>query len=503
MKLNLFARLFLALFVCMLLTLGVMMGSVQWSFRAGFAEYLRKVQAQQLDKQALRLAQAYHNHADSWDFLRDDPAVWWALIHPDDQEPSRPGFPPPEVGEEAMRHGRQGRAHPHREAFGHPPPPFSTHPPHHPPPPHKHLFGGHLRLLDADRNEIMGPAHPVPATDQAILRPIEAEGQTIGWLSLEPDLLIQDDLEMAFIRQQALANFLILGLAFGVSVLASFFLARQILLPVRRIAVGAKQLTAGQFETRIETRRQDELGELARHFNFLARTLQDNEAARRQWIADISHELRTPLAILRGEIEALQDGVRTPTPERLGSLQAEIMRLGTLVDDLHQLSLHDLGALSYRMEPVEPIPLLKDILHDLQPRFAAHGLELRLAPTPDPFRLMADASRLRQLFLNILENSCRYTDPGGFCQVSVSLMGRRVVFDVEDTAPGVPEAVHEKLFERLFRLDRSRSRELGGSGLGLAICKSIVEALGGHIHAQPSPHGGLWIRVELGLDKEL
>jgi two-component system sensor histidine kinase BaeS len=321
----------------------------------------------------------------------------------------------------------------------------------------------------------------------------------VGWLGLLPNEIINDHLELAFIRQQAQANLLILGLALALTVIASFLLARQIVLPVRRIAVGAKALAAGNFDEQIPVAGKDELGNLAADFNVLARTLKRNEEARRQWMADISHELRTPLAILRGEIEALQDGVRQPNPERLRSLHAEVVGLGKLVDDLHELAVSDLGAMTYRMEPLELVEILDEAVADCRHRFNDKGIELRLPGTRPRLNVSGDAGRLRQLFLNLLENSCRYTDPGGFCEVTTEADGTLAIIDVQDSPPGVPEEAMARLFERLFRVDRSRSRGLGGSGLGLAICKNIAEAHGGGISARGSRYGGLWIRLELPL----
>ncbi len=483
MTLNLLGKLFLALFVSMLVILALMMGSVQWSFRTGFADYLEQVRQQRLNKIALALAQAYGQHDDSWDFIYDDPEDWSALIghrrHPHHKNPG---------------HADWHSGHPP----SHPPPPLlhTPSPEGFKPPPHRDRPEDRLRLLDAHQNPITGPPHPVD-TARETLYPIEVGGRVIGWLAFIPNFVIGDELENSFIRQQFQANLLILGLVFVVSVLASFLLARQIVLPVRTITGGARQLAAGRYDMQIEPRSGDELGELAQHFNFLARTLKENETARRRWLADISHELRTPLTILRGEIEALLDGIHSPEPERLESLLAESIRLGHLVDDLHQLSLHDLGALTYRMETIQPLAVLREVIRDLEPRYAEKQLSLSLSVGQKSCTLLADADRLRQLFLNILENTYRYTDAGGFCRVSFDCSETEFVVDFEDTSPGVPENLHSRLFERLFRVDHSRNRASGGSGLGLAICKGIVDALGGDIEARPSRYGGLWISIRL------
>jgi two-component system, OmpR family, sensor histidine kinase BaeS len=189
-----------------------------------------------------------------------------------------------------------------------------------------------LRLLDAHHAFVAGAHFDVPP----IVRELKLNQQTIGWLEILPDEVMSDELAATFVQQQQQANVAMSGLAFLLSIVAALFLARQLLLPIRRIAGGVKALAAGDYETRIAANSHDELGQLSHHFNLLARTLQQNENIRRLWIADISHELRTPLSVLRGELEALQDGVRQPTPERVHSLHSEVLSLTHLVDDLYR-----------------------------------------------------------------------------------------------------------------------------------------------------------------------
>jgi two-component system sensor histidine kinase BaeS len=242
----------------------------------------------------------------------------------------------------------------------------------------------------------------------------------------------------------------------------------------------------------------DELGQLARDFNSLALTLEKNEQARRQWVADISHELRTPLAVLRGEVEALQDGVRQTTPETLHSLHSEVMRLSRMVDDLHQLALSDVGALTYRKRKVNLGEELREAADSFRSGFAGKGImlaaDLPSAPAIDVF---ADPERLHQLFNNLLDNSLKYTEAGGRLDIRLETGEGVASIHFMDSAPGVPEAEIGRLFDRLYRVESSRSRATGGAGLGLAICRNIVEAHEGTITAKPSPLGGVWITVVL------
>ena len=234
----------------------------------------------------------------------------------------------------------------------------------------------------------------------------------------------------------------------------------------------------------------DELGRLAQDFNQLASTLERNQQMRRDLMADISHELRTPLAVLRGELEAIQDGVRKFTPDSVTSLQAEVATLTKLVDDLHQLSMSDEGALAYQKTSVDIITLLEVAAGAFREPFASRGT------------VFGDGDRLMQLFNNLLENSLRYTDSGGRLLISASQTGRRIILDFADSGPGVSDQQLERLCERFYRAEGSRNRASGGSGLGLAICVNIVAAHGGTLRADHSPFGGVSIKVELPLERD-
>lgn len=352
-----------------------------------------------------------------------------------------------------------------------------------------------IRLLDADKLLLLGQDYPF--AEHAWL-PIVSDGQTVGWLTLAPSMIPVDGLAAQFKTQQDRALAIIGMLAILVSVLVAFVLTRNLLRPIRRLTEGAHKLTAGAFDTRIKVSSGDELGQLAKDFNTLAHTLEANETARRQWVADISHELRTPLAVLRGEIEALQDGVREAGPQRLRSLHAEVLSLGKLVDDLYELSLSDIGALSYHKEEIDLANVIQEVVNGFGKRFGEKGVDLQFDAARTPkVQVFADAGRLEQLFSNLLENSLRYTDAGGEAHIFIELQKDKVFIHIQDSLPGVPVEMLPKLFERLFRVDDSRSRAYGGAGLGLSICRNIVDAHDGRIEASSSPAGGLWVSIQL------
>jgi two-component system sensor histidine kinase BaeS len=232
----------------------------------------------------------------------------------------------------------------------------------------------------------------------------------------------------------------------------------------------------------------------------LAERLQQNEASRKQWIADIAHELRTPLAILRGEIEALQDGINQPDASTLASLHQEVSHLQRLVSDLYDLSMSDSGALSYRKESLDLIAVLQETLALHSTSLDEQQLSVDVKGlNQQPVLIQGDSQRLQQLFKNLLENSLRYTDKPGQLHISTQLKAGWVDILFEDSSPGVPEDALPRLFERLYRVESSRNRATGGAGIGLSICRNIVEAHGGSISAAHSALGGLEIRVHLPL----
>ena len=200
--------------------------------------------------------------------------------------------------------------------------------------------------------------------------------------------------------------------------------------------------------------------------------------------------------MLRGEIQALQDGIREVTPSALNSLNAECERIGGLVEDLYQLSLADAGALEYTFESVDLGELLQEAVELQKHGFADAGLGLELEVRADA-RVRGDTRRLGQLIDNLLANSRRYTESPGRVRLVLEEDAGSVFLVIEDSAPGVPEAALPRLFDRLFRVDTSRNRDAGGAGLGLAICRAIVLAHGGSIEATASRLGGLRIEVRL------
>jgi len=462
---------------------------IYWNFGRGFLNYVNTVESKRLDSLAVNLQEAYADQGD-WLFLQENPRLWHQFLAASTPEGHLQFNPledlviiregrnrrhPPGMGSGMM----QGRIQPRdfQEKM-------------------KHLFEFRVVLLDADKNVIMGPRR-FPAADMKTI-PLKQASVPVGYLGHIPQKDLFAPHQLQFVEQQKKSFALISLLIAALAALMAFPLASRLLKRLNALAGATHQLASGKFDTRLEIGPMDELGQLTRDFNSLALTLGKNEQGRRQWVADISHELRTPLAVLRGEIEALQDSVRTFTPEAARSLHSEVMRLNRLVDDLFQLSMSDIGALTYRKENVDVLAILNQEAELFRSEFTEKNISLTLnVPPEDKIYIFGDPERMQQLFDNLFSNSLKYTDPGGTliitCQSAAG--GTEILF--QDSSPSVPAADIDRLFERLYRVESSRNRASGGAGIGLAICRNIVEAHGGSIAAESSQLGGVLIRINL------
>jgi two-component system sensor histidine kinase BaeS len=500
-------RMTLKLFLVLLLTMGLvvvaMLLMTRWSFQRGFTDYLNQLDEVQVGEVVERL-QTHYQEVGSWQQLQRRPRKWRELSHnisepegemePDDlYRESPPDHRPP-----------PGRRPPpdHLRRFNSADQPPQQRRPDRPPPRPRHLnpsqpleIGPRLALFDSDKQQVSG--RPV-ALDQLKLYPLTLDNSAIGWLGIKPIKTPSNLRDIEFAKRQTSNLYLIGGLVIVVAMLVSLLLARRLLVPIRALAQGARHLANGQYEAQVPVSSKDELGQLSADFNHLANTLAANEAARQRWVADISHELRTPLAILRGEIEAMQDGVRPIDKQNLHSLHGEVIQLNKLVDDLYQLSLADLGALDYQMSAVNLNELLQQVVDSHQGSFSTAGLQLTFDQQCDVM-LFVDPDRFTQMLHNLLGNSLRYTDAPGKVCISCHTDGRHARIVVKDSAPGVANDALPQLFERLYREERSRNRAKGGAGLGLAIVQNIVQAHQGTISAEASDLGGLMITITVPL----
>jgi len=483
MKLMIKYRLFFAMLAATGAVVICMFLIMQWSIGRGFLSYVNTMDKERFDNLAEALEESYRTNG-GWQFLRNDPAIWFKLAATK---------PPREDGERDERDNGKRR----ERKEGKRPREFANLSSHRVPPRFANRFESRVLLLDAGKRRIAGSPGKL---DLVEFKRIQSGGEVVGYLGMRPRQHLTETHQLLFVKQQKLTMALVAGVMLLISAAISLPLANRLVLPIRRLAASMHRLASGRFDTRVDVGPEDELGQLARDFNTLALTLENNERARRRYVADISHELRTPLAILRGEIEAIQDGVRQAGPDSMRSLHAEVTRLSRLVDDLYQISLYDIGALTYKKESVDLKEVLEDALDSFGAEFLQKGITLSIElPGAGGLSAFADPDRLYQLFSNLLDNSLKYTDAGGELSVRLEQRHGSAVVEFADSAPGVTPEELGRLFDRLYRVENSRNRAMGGAGLGLAICKNIVEAHEGNISALFSPKGGVLIRIELPL----
>lgn len=359
-------------------------------------------------------------------------------------------------------------------------------------------------LVDANGRLIAGyrasPLLVALVSIDSISRAIVVDGHAVGTLVVARPRNADDALAVAFLIRQQGRLAALAGFALLLATLASLLLAQRMRRPVHALVAGAQAWGAGRFDLRVDAGRRDELGDLARAFNALAERLQRAEDARRQWVADTSHELRTPLAVMRAQLEAMQDGVRPATADHLALLGRHLQGLGRLVDDLQTLALGDAGALVIQPARVDATAAVAASWHAFAPRFEAAGMTMTTGPLPATAIVRVDASRLQQVLTNLLENSVRHTAAGGCVHLSMEIAPEHCRIVLEDSAPGVSHATLARLGERFFRPDASRRREDGGAGLGLALSRKLIELQGGVLAFDHSALGGL--RVTLTLPRE-
>ena len=443
-----------------------------------FANYLTKVQMERLEDLIGLLKVEYVSHH-GWDQLKHDPRLWERIVAMSQKKADF--FPPFSPPHDNNMHGDERGF----DKMG--PAPLQL-----PAIPYPQILH-RLTLFDEQKQIVAGM--PFPSNGLELVE-IISDSKTIGWLGFRRPNLSEDPLRIHFVSQQ-IKRLIFVG--FGILILAAlaaFLLSRHLLQPIQQLSHGAHALASRRFETRIDARSSDELGELADDFNKMANTLERYEYMRRQWISDISHELRTPLAVLRGEVEAVLDGVRDMRKETLESIHTEVLLLTKIVNDLHSLTIIESETMTMEKKPVDILRIAVDVLGAFQNRFSENEIEIiDELPHNSHLNVMGDAERLAQVFTNIFENTLRYTDPPGKMRIQHVVNKDFLSIIIEDSAPGVADSALPFIFERLYRVDSSRTRTKGGSGLGLAICQAIIENSGGRITATNSSLGGLQIKI--------
>jgi two-component system, OmpR family, sensor histidine kinase BaeS len=322
---------------------------------------------------------------------------------------------------------------------------------------------------------------------------VAVDGEVVGTASVrlpQAGLLPSD---VAF-RTAVNRVLLLAGVAGGlVAVAVGVLLARRATAPARRLTSAARAIAAGDRSRRVGLDRRDEFGEMAEAFDRMAEAVEEEDRLRRTFAADVAHELRTPLMILRGEIEALEDGIVEPTPEALSSLREETMRLGRLVDDLETVARADAAGFTLDRQLVDLAEVVADAAsaHDGILASRGVGIEVTLG---DGAYVSGDRSRLEQVVVNLLANASAFTPEGGRVSVDVGVDGQDATITVTDSGPGIPPDELDHVFERFFR---GRQARPGGSGIGLTVVRDLVEAHRGGVTASNHPGGGAAFVVRL------
>ncbi len=280
------------------------------------------------------------------------------------------------------------------------------------------------------------------------------------------------------------------GAAMLVAVLLSVFFSRSVVAPLRAMTAASQRIADGRYQERVRVAGSDELSELAARFNQMAEQLEQVEAMRRRLIGDVSHELRTPLTAIKGSMEGLIDGILPANSETFQQIHAEADRLNRLVDDLQELSRVEARAYELDIHPLDLSPLVRTVFKRLGSHAAAKQISLELALPSDLPRVLADEDRSVQVLTNLAGNALQYTPAGGTITVSAKPAREEVQLSVRDTGVGIPPEHLGRIFDRFYRVDKSRSRQAGGgSGIGLTIARALVEAQGGRMWAESEGAG--------------
>lgn len=313
---------------------------------------------------------------------------------------------------------------------------------------------------------------------------IEVQGRQVGFVAPGPTMGALREPESTFLRQVSQTLVPVGMVACAVAILLGLLITWQLTNPLRKLKTAAQGIAGGDLSQRVDIRSRDEIGDLGRAFNDMAENLAHAEELRQNMTADIAHELRTPLSVIRGNLEAILDGVFEPTNENVASIHKQAILLSRLVDDLQELALADAGQLGIEREPTDLAALIQRTISAIAPRAEQDGVSVVSDLAPDLPTLSVDPQRLSQVLGNLLDNAVQHSPEGATITVRATAVREDVRVDVVDQGPGLSAEELSLVFERFYRGDRARARATGGAGLGLAIVKQLVEAHGGRVWAE-------------------
>lgn len=306
--------------------------------------------------------------------------------------------------------------------------------------------------------------------------------------------------ELGELLDNLFSIFVLIGpVAVILSLAGGWFLANKSLRPVDEITTAARRITAENLEEKIPSHgTDDELGRLVSTFNDMISRLRDSFVQVKQFSMDASHELRTPLTIMRGEIEMVLRGRRPPEEYRqvLTSSLEEIMRMASIIENLLTLSKAERGTTEIHRESLQLDQIVLELFEDSAILASKKNITVDLRHV-DEITINGDKIRLRQLLLNLLDNAIKFTPENGRVTLELIRRNGEAQIIVTDSGIGIPEEDLPRIFDRFYRVEKGRSREMGGSGLGLAIAQWVVQAHNGSIEVQSQPHKGTTFTVHL------
>ncbi|WP_208379432.1 ATP-binding protein [Psychromonas algicola] len=469
---RLFYKFFFAFCITSFVAVGLMLALITVNLSTSFNDFVNEAEHKQVVNLKSRII-AFYQENGSWELLKGNEALWKEMLGANTKSSLR-----------APTHSMDANKQTEDS--------IST---------LSHLLQTQKRLslYDINKQVIIGRRS---ISDNPYSETIELDGEQIGWISLIPSELLEGSPGNEFLAQQYKNYYIIALSVIALALITAWLFSRHLVSPISSLINGTFTLIKGNYSIRIEKKTNDELALLSDNVNVLAETLDKNQSNRSKWMSDVSHELKTPLTILRGQLIGIQDGVFKADEQRVQLFIDQIDSMGNIVNDLYQLSTTDVGGLTYKKEPLNPIQILLQVAESFSAKFKQKELsvdctQIAALISDEKCNVLADRDRLRQLFVNLFENAYRYTNAQGCIQINANIIEQNINIQMQDSAPGVPLTIQGHLFERFYRLEPSRNRDSGGSGLGLALCKQIVDAHQGTITTSDSSLGGLSINITL------
>lgn len=470
-NISLKAKVFMLLLVITGMVVLVMSFMMQRGVNEGFDKYKKSLE-KAFNHRLILTLEGYYDHYGSWDDLIKQPKQWHYLLNKSAVKVSK-----------KLSKGRSNdewQVHAHKKQ--------------------KKVqekikrFIPDYTLFDSNKQRLAGSGDWDSA---GMMFKIWNNKQVIGFLLSTGDQAAVIEQDKQFAKRIRDLILIVAAVMLVVSLLITVPVANYLVKPIKAINNATKKAASGDYSVRTNIKRQDELGQLASNFNRLAETLESNAATQKKQMADIAHELRTPIAVVMAELEAIQDGIHQADKDSVGTMHGQISALKNLVDDLHQLSLSDLGTLRYQMEKMDILPLVRQVVVAFSLAAEQKELSLTLKETSHVCWVLGDHNRLHQLLNNLIHNAISYTDEGGLIEVSIECKDNVIELLIADSEPTLTTEEMTKMFDRLYRKEQSRNKKTGGSGLGLTIVKNIVSAHQGHIMAMPSDLGGVAMKITL------